>query len=151
MLSMRATWQMVCPAWAFSLGLGGDSESSSTTKNQDQRVVGGDSSVNQSISLDGSNNRLTVTDHGAVSGALSLALRGVEESATLAKETQAATGNILDGALRMVGEQQAGFVNTVETIKTADQKVLVGVGLAVVGLVAVSVFKRGCWCSFSSN
>lgn len=124
------------------------STSSSTTNNNlDARVVGGDSSVNQSLHLGVSGRQNTVhmstTDHGAVAGSLALALRGVEGAQQLAREATAAQGGLFDGALKMAGEQQQQTLDVIEKIKTSDVRTLVITGLAVVGLAAAMYFRKG--------
>jgi hypothetical protein len=116
----------------------------------DMRVVGGDGSVNVS----GSDNVISTTDHGAVSGSIGLArdtvgrgfdlaLRGIETSHEFARESQAATGGLLDGALKMVGEQQQQHSQALENIKGNDVRTLVIAGMVVFGIAAVALFKRG--------
>ncbi|HWP19773.1 MAG TPA: hypothetical protein VNO84_11640 [Burkholderiaceae bacterium] len=148
MIDLRRA-KLSCTPMGARLYFGGDSESSSSTKNTDARVVGGDNSSNASTVLDvsGRNASATVnissTDHGAVAGALHVVKAGIDQAYQLNREAQAATGGLMTGALRMVGEQQQQFTQALENIKTNDVRVLVGVGVAVVGLAAVTLFKKG--------
>lgn len=116
------------------------------TTTGDGNLVGGEGSniASTHAHVGGVNNaiNITSTDHGAVSGSLALALAGVEGAQKLARETQQATGGLLDGALRMVGEQQQQFTAAVENIKTSDVRTLIMVGMAVVGIAAAFAFKR---------
>ena len=140
---------------SFSSGGIGNSQSKNqtTTTSGDLRVVGAEGSVNssQQLNLDLRNldelndSTLTVTstDYGAVGAALRLALEGIEGAQSVTKETLAANGSLLTGALTMAGEQQKAFTDTVSNIKTSDVRVLIFAGLAVVGLAAVYLFKKG--------
>lgn len=116
---------------------GGDS--SSTTKNQsnDNRVVGGDASLNQSTTISGDGNSLVMTDAGAVHDSLALALAGVTQANNTTQAVVASNGNLLTDALGTQASQQAAFTSAIEKIKTSDVRILVMVGLAVVGLAFV--------------
>lgn len=118
------------------------SSSSSTTTNTDARVVGGDESSNVSVNNNAGPVSLTTTDHGAIAGSLTLALKGVEGAQQIAREAQAASGGLLEGALRMSGEQQQQFTSAIENIKTSDVRTLIVVGMGVVGVVAVVLLRR---------
>lgn len=123
---------------------GGDSSSTQTSENNDQRVVGGDNSTNYSEKYSaGSNSVITSTDHGAVKGGIDLALKGVEVANQTAQQVIASNGTLLDGALRMVGNQQQQFTSTLENLKGNDVRVLVVAGLGVVAIAAVFAFKKG--------
>jgi len=134
---------LVAPIGALC-AFGGDSSStvSTPTTNVDARVVGGDLSSNASINNNSGPVNLMTTDHGAVDGGLRLALAGVEGAQRIASETVAANGTLLSGALKMAGDQQQGFTDTVSAIKTSDVRVLVIAGLAVVGLASVKLLKK---------
>jgi hypothetical protein len=121
------------------MSLGGSSKSQQQTSNTDARVVGGDNSVNLSGS---SNNRIKVTDHRAVSKSLDLAMAGVEGANTTTRQVIEAQGSLLEGALKMSGEQSQKLADTVENLKGNDVRVLVVAGLAVVGVAAVTLIKR---------
>lgn len=115
------------------------SSSNPTTNNADGRVVGGDDSVNTSTVIQGSNN--TVTDHGAVNAAIDLAKAGIEGANKTSAALVASSENVYEGALSLVGSQQAAFTSTLENIKTSDVRTLVIAGMAVVGLVGVMLVK----------
>lgn len=123
----------------------GNSDSASTTKteNNDQRVVGGDSSVNSSTKLEisGSSNDITLTDQGAIGAGLQLALKGLEVGQSTARESIASNGALLDGVLKNAGAEQAAVIDTISNIKTSDVRVLIVAGLAVVGIGAAVAFK----------
>lgn len=118
---------------SFSSGGIGNSKSANETNNQDASVVGGEGSTNSSQLITGSNN--TVTDHGAVSQSMQLALAGVQGAQQLAQQAQAAQGTILTGALKTVSDQQAGFTSALENIKTSDVRVLIIAAIAAVALI----------------
>lgn len=135
-----------CTPIGGALFFGGSSKSSQATKNIDARVVGGDASVNTSQVIDasgGSRVRITSTDHGAVSKSLELAKAGVEGANTTTRQVIEAQGSLLSGALKMAGEQSQQLTDTVENLKGNDVRVLVVAGLAVVGVTAVMLFKKG--------
>ncbi len=118
---------------SFSSGGIGNSKSANETNNQDASVVGGEGSTNSSQLITGSNN--TLTDHGAVSMSMQLALAGVHSAQQLAEQAQAAQGTILTGALKTVSDQQSGFTSALENIKTSDVRVLIIAAIAAVALI----------------
>jgi hypothetical protein len=115
------------------------SSSNPTTNNADGRVVGGDESTNSSTVIQGSNN--VVSDHGAISSAVELAKAGIEGANKTSAALVASSSSVYEGALNLVGKQQADFTNTLENIKTSDVRTLVIAGMAVVGLVGVMLVK----------
>lgn len=130
-----------CSRLGSRLYFGGDSDSTQQTSNTDARVVGGEGSSNASIVGNEGSVSVTTTDHGAVSGSLALAMRGIEGANSTTREALASTGGLLEGALRNSGQQAQAFTDTIKDIKTSDVRVLVIAGLAVVGLGAAFVFK----------
>ena len=121
---------------------GGDSSSSQTTKNSDQRVVGGDNSQNVSISS-GGDTQLTMTDHGAVSASMALAQKGIELAATTSTTAINTNADILTGALKATSTMQDSFTSTLRAVENKDVTVMVIAGLAVVGLAATTMLKKG--------
>lgn len=121
----------------------GNSSSTADTDNHDARISAGEGSTNSSTIITGGTN--TLTDHAAVAGGLKLALAGIESATSIASQAQEASGGVLSGALKMAGEQQAGFTSAIENIKTSDVRTLIVTGLVVVGLVGVALVwnKRG--------
>lgn len=160
---MRYLLAMLCPVGLLRLsfdggGIGnsGPSSTESKTETNDMRVVGADGSVNTSTKIDvgGSNNKISLTDHGAVAGSLALAgdtvheafaltLSGIDKANATTAQTVAANGSLLTGALKMAGDQQAQTIDTIKDLKSADVRVLAMVGIAVVGLAAVTLMKKG--------
>lgn len=119
----------------------GNSKSSSSTASNDARVVGAEGSTNTSTVITGNSN--TMTDYGAVKESLQLAKAGIEGAYTYARESQAANGDLLSGALKQSGQAQQQFATALENVKTSDVRVLIITGLAVVGLAAVWLAKKG--------
>jgi hypothetical protein len=113
----------------------------STTTNTDLRVVGGPGSVN--VSAQGSQVNLALTDAGAVADSFGFAassLKGALDFATAA-DTSAATQ--VQSAMDIVTGASARIADAYTTAKAGEQKVLVGVALAIVGVVAVQALKKG--------
>lgn len=122
---------------------GGSSSSEQKTSNTDARVVGAADSQNNSIVGNTGSVTVNSTDHGAVAGSLKLALAGVEGANKTTQQAIVQTGGLLEGALRNSGAQAQQFTETIKDIKTSDVRVLVIAGLAVVGLGAVMLMKKG--------
>lgn len=127
------------------IGNSGPSTSNQETDTFGQDITGAAGSVNTAtaFNIEGGTNTLTTTDHGAVAGSLQLALRGVEGAQKTTELALASTGGLLDGALQRSGQQSSEFTSAIKDIKTSDVRVLVIAGLAVVGLGAVMLFKKG--------
>lgn len=142
-MNIRAIFRMLVPLHLMRCSFGGDSESNSaqTTKNTDARVVGGDSSSNASVNDNQGTVSIMTTDHGAVSGSLQLALKGIEGAQQTTQQAIASTGGLLENALQQSGQQAQQFTETIKDIKTSDVRVLVVAGLAVVGIGAFAMFK----------
>lgn len=120
-------------------GGGGSSSSSSsqTTNNTDARVVGGDNSQNFSaVGNDLTNSTINLTDHGAVAGALDLAKTSLTTNQTVATAAMGTTKEVFQGALNSVEDAYA-------TAKAGDQKIVAIAGMAVVGLAAATLLKKG--------
>lgn len=122
--------------------IGGSSESSQETKNFDQRVVGGDNSQNLSTNSAG-DTVITLTDNGAVSGALSLAARGIEAVQQTSAVSMNTNADILAGVLKHTGAQQAGFTDTLKSIENKDTTTLVIAGMVVIAIVGAAMLKHG--------
>ncbi len=122
---------------------GGNSSSSQLTTNVDARVVGGEQSINTSLNVTGSNNAITTTDHGAIQGALSLALAGVEDANQTASQVVASQGHILDGVLKLVGDQSSQHAANLAKLKSGDSRLIVIAGFAVAGAALLALIKKG--------
>lgn len=122
---------------------GGDSSSEveNKTYNTDARIAAGDGSTNASVNGNSGAVNITTTDHGAVSGSLELAMKGVELAHQTESQLITSTGGLLDGALQRQAQQQQQFTETVKDIKTSDVRVLVIAGLSVVAFGAIAIFK----------
>jgi hypothetical protein len=95
------------------------SDSSQTTTNYDMRVVGGNGSTNVS----NSGGTVQVLDAGAVNGAFGFS-RAVYE-----------------GAVSSLDKSMSYVAGAYSEAKAGEQKVLVGGGLIILGIVAVSALK----------
>jgi hypothetical protein len=136
-----------------SMESGGIGNSSSTNNNTDEQFEvgvstqgGGNATFTRderSYQLDIKGDGNTLTDFGAVSDSLALALRGVELANSTAADISSQTTTLLGGALTMVGEQQQQFTDAVEKIKTSDVRVLIIASVAVVGVVAFIALRKG--------
>lgn len=115
----------------------GDSKSSTSqsTSSIDGRVVGGDSSTNLSLNGNTGPVSITTTDAGAVSGALQIALAGVEGANQNAQAATSQNESILNGALQAVSNNQAQFTSAIEQIKTGDKTT----SYVVAGFVACAI------------
>jgi hypothetical protein len=120
------------------------SQQTNTTESVDASVVGADGSVNSSsyLKLDGSNNTINYTDAGAVAGGLKLAMAGVEGANAVALTAQQQTSDLMAGIFKQNAAQASNLTDAVVDLKTSDVRTLVIAGLAVVGLVAVQLFKK---------
>lgn len=124
----------------------GNSKSQQTnqTTSTDASVVGAENSINTSshLKVDGSNNVITQSDYGAVAGGLKLALAGIEGANTVALTAQQQTSDLMSGIFKQNAQQASNLTSAVVDLKTSDVRTLVFAGLAVVGLVAVQLFKK---------
>lgn len=124
------------------LGGGGggssSSESKSETNNIDARVVAGDSaSITSAVGNTLTNSSITVTDNGAVSGALDLAKTALTTNQTVSTAAMGTTKEVFADALEGVQDAYA-------TAKAGDQKIVSIAGLAVIGIAAAALLaKRG--------
>lgn len=159
---LRYMLAMICPAFGFALsfsggGLGnsGPSTTKQVTETNDLRIAGGDGSINTTGKYDvsGNANVISFTDHGAVAGSLALAgdtvnnafaltLHGIDAANATTQQTVAANGNLLTGALQMAADNQQQTISTIKDLKSADVRVLAMVGVAVVGLAAVTLIRK---------
>jgi hypothetical protein len=119
----------------------GNSKSTNSTENIDARISGGNDSTNSTTVVSGSNNNLTLTDGGAVHESLQLAMAGITQANDNTAATIQSQGRLLTDALGTQAAQQSAFTSAIENIKTADVRVLIIVGLAVVGIVGAGIFK----------
>ncbi len=117
-----------------------DTESSSTswapttssTENKDMRIAGG----NYSTLVSADNSNVTVTDAGVINAAFGFAKGALD--GVLKSENQ-----IHEAANDQVTKALASVETAWADAKAGEQKVLVGMGLIVVGIVAVQSFKKG--------
>lgn len=126
-------------------GIGNSSSSTTNTSDSSEHyLTSGNNGVNanQETRIAGNNNTITMTDLGAVSQSLALAMRGIEGTNALAAQIQASNGGILDGALQNSRQQMSEFTSALEKVKTSDIRVLIFTGLGVIGVVAVVMFNQ---------
>jgi hypothetical protein len=108
------------------------SSQSSATTTKDMRVAGGNSSTN--ISAD--NSSITVSDAGAIHDAFGFAAQVSANAFAGVAQADSATADQVKQALASV--QQAW-----SDAKQGEQKILVAMGVIVVGLVATAAIKKG--------
>lgn len=130
-----------CLPMAGVLRFGGSSTSNPTTKNSSNQV--GASENGLAVGVTGDGNTISMTDQGAIKGALDLALKGVEGAYNFANQAQASQGALVSGALQSAADQQSKFTSTLENIKTSDVRVLIIAGLGVLGLAVAMLAKKG--------
>ncbi len=115
-----------------------DSESSSssssnqTTTNVDKRLVGGEGS----IGISGDNSSVTLVDAGAVSASFGFAREALKNAIQVAASSATETADTATAALDKVKDAYS-------EAKAGEQKVLVGVGVIVVGVIAVAALRGG--------
>ncbi len=132
---------------------GGVGNSASTNNNHDEQFEVGVSTTtgnasfvrderSYSVSVTGNGN--TTTDYGAVSDSLAAALAGVEQANATAQAINTSAGQLVSGALSMVGKQQTEFTGALEKVKLGNSdSMLIVVGLAVLAVGAVAIFRKG--------
>jgi hypothetical protein len=114
------------------------SSSKSSSQAYDQRVVGGDDSVNLSANVSGTGNSIEVTDRGAVQDSMALARAGIEAVERSAGASTAAAQGMFSGVL----DQQREAIAAVKDAASKDTTTLVIAGLAVVGLAAATMLRK---------
>lgn len=137
--------QRYCSLDDTSSSSSSSSSSTTTTQNFDKRIATAPSSV--AVSGDNSTASLTVysTDAGSVhdsfgfaSGALKDAVDFVQNTLNKANDqVSAAIGQTLD----VVTKSEAHVADAYATAKAGEQKILVGVGLVIAGIVAVAALR----------
>lgn len=113
------------------------SNPATTTTNIDSRVVGGDNSTN--ISAHGST--IQLTDAGAVGGAFGFAREAVKDAFDFATGNQTRATAVLTSAIEGVSKNTEQLKDAYETAKAGEQKVLVGVAVAIVAVVGVAALR----------
>lgn len=133
-------WDWLCPAASgfFVLGFS-SSKTASTTNITDQRVVGGDDSVN--VSTRGNVN-VTATDHGAVQAGMALGTQAIDAAAKSAAGTLATGASMFDGALTAVSKANEKLADAYQQGQAGDQTTLKIAGFVVVGLAAALLLPR---------
>lgn len=114
------------------------SSTASTTQNIDKRVVGGDASVN--VSGDGTH--VTTIDAGAVGQSFGFARAALKDAIDFAIGSASRQQAVLVDAIEGVRESNEQLADAYETAKAGEQKVLVGVAVAIVAVVAVTALRK---------
>ncbi|WP_431257211.1 hypothetical protein ACQ86G_21500 [Roseateles chitinivorans] len=133
------------PSFSGGSGIGNSqSQQQNSSETTDMSVVGAEGSINSSIkqTVSGSNNVITTTDHGAVSGALALAMRGVEGWQKTAQDAISGSNDLMAGIFDDNAKQAANLTQAVVDLKTSDVRTLVIAGMAVIGLVGVTLLRN---------
>lgn len=102
------------------------------TEITDSRVVGGDASIN--LSANDSTVRLSMTDHGAVTGGLALGGEAITAAVKLADNTNATAGNMFAGALDAIENANDRLSLAYQSGQAGEQVGLKYAGFIVVGL-----------------
>lgn len=108
----------------------GKTQANTSTYNIDKRIASGADSVN--VSAD--NSTVTVTDRGAVNAAFGFASDAF-------KQAVGAIGDQASQAVSAVQASEQTVADAYVTAKAGEQKVLVGVGIAIVGVVAIAALR----------
>jgi hypothetical protein len=139
---------------------GSSADQTQNTETSDNRIVAAQDStnLNNSHGQIGGNVTITSTDHGAVhdslqltSGVVSQAFEfGTKVQAGAAKENVAALQGIQNTTSTAINAVQSAYQQESKTLadayvtsKAGEQKILVGVALAIVGIVAALALKKG--------
>jgi hypothetical protein len=125
-----------------------DSSQSQLQESQDNRITAGEGAVAlvASRSSVGGDVNLTSTDFGTVNKAFDFANAIAKGAASEAAASSAKVAEMATSAMQSVKQAYAGSNETIadayETSKAGEQKVMVAVGLAVVGMVAFRAMGR---------
>ena len=124
-------------------GGGGSSSSSSntTTNNTDARVVAGDGAIAVSNNGGGTVHVQTI-DAGAVNSAFTFANQIAAGASASVAESLRVNADIAAGASKTVNQAFGEVAAAWADAKSGENKVLVGVGMAVVAVVALSAVKK---------
>lgn len=127
----RRMLPMGCPQF------GGSSKSATTTSTEvsDQRVVGGDDSIN--VSSRGSVSVVT-TDAGAVAGGIALGSKAIDAAVKSAEATSASSSQLFEGALGAVSDANERLALAYQSGNAGEQTMLKYAGFVVVGLAALA-------------
>lgn len=126
-----------------------DSDSSQTQiqESQDNRISGGNGSTNlvASRSNVGGNVNISTTDFGAVDRSFKFAEQmGVGAANTAAASANSVTAiakSAMDSVKEAYGNSNESLASAYEGAKAGEQRVLVGVGIAIVAVVALKALK----------
>ncbi len=116
------------------------SDTSTSTTNIDARVAGGDGSINVSNPQGGSLT-LTLTDAGSIGASFGFARDALKNALDFAGAAGVRESNIVGEALEKFQKSEAQLADAYATAKAGEQKVLVGVAIAIVATVAVAALR----------
>jgi len=127
-----------------------DSDSSQTQINesQDNRITGGTGSVNLSTSRSsvGGDINISTTDFGSVDRSFTFAEQIAKGAANTAAASAAAVQAMATDAMTSVkdayGDSSETLADAYKTAKAGEQKVMVAVGMAIVGVVAIKALGK---------
>ncbi|MFZ4878440.1 hypothetical protein ACL9RI_25420 [Janthinobacterium sp. Mn2066] len=127
-----------------------DSDSSQTQINesQDNRITGGTGSVNlvTSRSSVGGNVNISTTDFGSVGRSFdfaeAIAKGAANTAAASAAQVQAVATDAMKSVQAAYGDSNETLADAYKTSKAGEQKVMVAVGMAIVGVVALKALGR---------
>ncbi len=115
------------------------SQANQSSTTVDKRIAGGDGSIN----LSGDGSTITVTDAGAVNAAFGFARDTARDAFDFATGSATRSNQIVGEALEGVAKAVDEVGDAYSEAKAGEQKVLVGMGLVVVGVVAVAALRGG--------
>lgn len=145
--------QFICCAYATSYWGNGDQQQSqanqeSSSENQDNRISGGNGSINLSTNRsDISGVTITTIDAGAVGGAFDFARDVATGAANTAAASSSANLAVTKSAMQAVQDAYAGSTEKIASAytegKAGEQKIMVAAGLLIVGVVAMKALGKG--------
>jgi len=125
-----------------------DSSQTQTQESQDNRITGGAGSVNLSTSRSsvGGDINISTTDFGSVDRSFAFAEQIAKGAANTAAASAASVQALAKDAMSSVkeayGDSSEKIGAAYETAKAGEQKVMVAVGLVIVGIVAVKALGK---------
>ncbi|WP_454774889.1 hypothetical protein [Janthinobacterium tructae] len=125
-----------------------DSSQTQTQESQDNRITGGTGSVNLSTSRSsvGGDINISTTDFGSVDRSFTFAEQIAKGAANAAAASAASVQAMATDAMSSVkaayGDSSDTLADAYKTAKAGEQKVMVAVGMAIVGVVAIKALGK---------
>lgn len=125
-----------------------DSSQTQINETQDNRITGGTGSVNLSTSRSsvGGDVNISTTDFGSVDRSFSFAEQIAKGAANAAAASAASVQAMATDAMSSVkaayGDSSDALADAYKTAKAGEQKVMVAVGMVIVGLVAIKALGK---------